>query len=92
MSNNEPEPTLVGKDLSFRPVQSFNVKYEWILLDEADYGYTDLVVTHDGVEIARKTEGSAPKDNYFNRNYAWIAPLLRKVYALGFEDGKNKLK
>lgn len=91
MSNNEPETTLVGKDLLFRPVPSFSVKHEWVVSpDDADYGYAELVVTHDGIEIARRAEGSEPEDNCFSRDYAWIKPLLKKVYALGLEDGKNE--
>lgn len=49
----------------------------------------ELVVSHDGEEIACHLDGGEPEDNLFLRDYDWVAPLLNQAYRLGFKDGKE---
>jgi hypothetical protein len=49
--------------------------------------HNELVVTHNGVEIARECDQGEPEDNSFSRDYHWVAPLIRKAYELGRADG-----
>lgn len=55
---------------------------------DSDYrsGYK-LIVKHNGSVVAEEIDNGEPEDNLFVRDYAWIKPLLEKVYDLAFSDG-----
>ena len=51
----------------------------------------DLIVTHHGkVILEEPTWTDAPEDANLNRAFAWVQPLIEKVYKLGFDDGYSE--
>ena len=51
----------------------------------------DLIVTHHGkVILEEPTWTDAPEDANLNRAFAWVKPLIEKVYKLGFDDGYSE--
>ncbi len=51
----------------------------------------DLIVTHHGkVILEEPTWTDAPEDANLNRAFAWVEPLIEKVYKLGFDDGYSE--
>lgn len=54
--------------------------------DGFDYGQS-LIVTHDGIEIARESDGGEPEDQSFYRDWNWVPGLIERVYSLGVADG-----
>lgn len=52
---------------------------------------SDLVVIHNGNQIARHTDRMEPEDVMWSRDLSWIKPLLEKVYQLGIQDEKDRV-
>ena len=51
----------------------------------------DLIVTHHGkVILEEPTWTDAPEDANLNRAFAWVKPLIKKIYKLGFDDGYSE--
>lgn len=51
----------------------------------------DLIVTHYGKVILKEpTWTDAPEDANLNRAFAWVEPLIKQVYKLGFDDGYSE--
>lgn len=61
-----------------------------IIMGRNDYRNI-LSVIHNGKVIAQEYDNGEPEDNLFTRDYSWIINLLKKVYELGVEDGKDKM-
>lgn len=63
------------------------------VLDEVSHrgeDFSDLIIFHNGEEIFSESDRMDPEDATFGRSLQWIAPLLEKVYKLGFNDGYDE--
>ena len=58
-------------------------KEDW---QHSNFGWI-MRVYHNNELIADETDCGEPEDNCFICDYAWIKPLLEKVYDLGRKDG-----
>jgi hypothetical protein len=55
---------------------------------DKEEGESLFTVTHDGVIIAKEaTWSECPEDATLGRDFKWVEPLIKKVYALGKKDG-----
>lgn len=54
-----------------------------------DYGRSDLVIEHDGLEIGRYSDRGEPEDNLFCRDWDWVSVELERAYKLGMSDIKE---
>lgn len=48
-----------------------------------------LIVEHDGAVLFECYDGGEPEDNYYFRDWGWVAEAIEKAYALGLEDGRT---
>lgn len=63
-----------------------------VKVEEIDCGWRhkqELIVTHNGKEILRETDGGEPEDQSFYRDWSWVKPAIEKAYQLGREDMAN---
>jgi hypothetical protein len=49
--------------------------------------HSNRLRVYDDELIAEEYDYGEPEDNSFRRDYEWVAPLLKKVYDIGKEDG-----
>lgn len=49
-----------------------------------------LRISHGDEVILFESDSMEPEDVSFYRDLSWIPDALKKVYDLGFEDGKNE--
>ena len=55
-----------------------------------DMDYEELIIFHDDKEIASYCDGGEPEDNFFLRDWSWVASELKRAYELGMQDAKKQ--
>ena len=58
-----------------------------------DYGWNHhLVMTEDGEEVRRESDGGEPEDNSFMRDWNWVADAISQAYNIGLKHGKEEVQ
>ena len=57
--------------------------------DNGDEVRSKLVITHKSKELHTYYDGGEPEDNYFFRDWSWVADELQRAYELGKQDAKE---
>ena len=57
--------------------------------DNDDEVRSKLVITHKSKELRTYYDGGEPEDNYFFRDWSWVADELQRAYELGKQDAKE---
>ena len=55
-----------------------------------EYNCNDLIILHNGKEIARHSDGMEPEDALFYRDLSWVPEEILEAYRLGKKDGKEE--
>lgn len=56
--------------------------------EEDDYGRTYLVITDDK-RIVKHIDGGEPEDNFYGRDWSWVAEELEAAYRAVLRDAKT---